>query len=265
VRFERGARVVLPPFPFGPGRDPLTRRSRRLVTLVLTLGLAASVVVGGALLFGPRRVAPRLVTIPLADRSAATTLLRAAEAVGFQPTNGGADGQVEGASISASNPPSAAGLLPAGERAPGFTLRTPVGARVSLTRLRGKAVLLEFFATWCPHCDAEAPHLERLSLSLPPSRYALVAVNADGETAPSVLAYHVYFGLGFPALLDPSSLPGSFHSQGLPGKVSKAYRVGSYPTFYVVDPAGRVVWGAVGEQPDLLLKAELRRAARALP
>ncbi|MGG7381741.1 peroxiredoxin family protein, partial [Escherichia coli] len=45
-------------------------------------------------------------------------------------------------------------LLPIGAQAPDFTLRTPTGTPVSLRALRGKAVLLEFFATWCPHCNA---------------------------------------------------------------------------------------------------------------
>ena len=76
-----------------------------------------------------------------------------------------------------------------------------------------------------------------------------------------MLAYHIYYGLGFPALLDPSIHPGSFHSHGSPGRVSTAYRVQSFPTFYVLDPAGRVVLAAEGEQPDLLVREDLSRAA----
>ncbi len=144
-------------------------------------------------------------------------------------------------------------------------LRTPTGTRVSLRTLRGRAVLLEFFATWCPHCDAEAPHLERLYSSLRHSRDAFLAVNADGETAPSVLAYHIYFELAYPALLDPSSDPGSFSSAGSPGPVSTAYHVADYPTFYVLDPSGRIVWAGQGEQPDLLLAHELEQAALPRP
>lgn len=227
--------------------------------LVIAFGIAVK------LATTPSRVAPRIVTIPLADRSASRALLEAAEAVGFEPLSEPGVGQVEDSPISNSSPASAADLLPAGSLAPRFTLRTPTGAAVGLAGLRGRAVLLEFFATWCPECDAEAPHLARLSESLRGSRYAFLAVNADGETAPSVLAYHIYFGLEFPALLDPSSHPGSFHTHGSAGAVSRAYRVQSFPTFYVLDPRGRIVWAAAGEQPDLLLRDELRRAAASAP
>jgi len=263
VRDGSEPQVALPSFALGPGRPALSRRSRLVVALTLAACVALVLVVGAVLVSGSARIPPRVVTIPLADRAASPALLQAAEAVGFQPPSEPGAGQVEREPIPATNPPSAAGLLAVGSRAPSFTLRTPTGTRVSLGAFRGKAVLVEFFATWCPHCDAEAPHLEGLSRSLPGSQYAFVAVNADGETAPSLLAYHIYFGLGFPALVDPSAKPGSFNSPGSPGRVSTAYRVRSFPTFYVLDAAGRVVWNAEGEQPDLLLRAELRRAAAA--
>ena len=121
-------------------------------------------------------------------------------------------------------------------------------------------MLLELFATWCPHCAAEAPHLKAMYRALPKSRYAFVSVNADGEDAASILAYHIYFGLPFPALLDPNpSDPGTFHHEGSRGPVSKAYKVGEFPTFYVIDPQGKIAWSANGEQPDAAAPA---RAAR---
>jgi peroxiredoxin len=195
------------------------------------------------------------------DGNAPAALVQAADRVGFQPTTEPGVGQMEGQPASAARPASNPDLLDAGTSAPSFTLKTPEGRPVSLSDFRGKAVLLEFFATWCPHCNAEAPHLKSLADSLSTARYAVVSVNADGEDAASVYAYHRYFGLPFPALVDPSSDPGSFHRPGSPGRVSTAYRVGSYPTFYVIDPKGRITWRSDGEQPDALLGQELTRAA----
>src|SRR5262249_15297803 len=144
------------------------------------------------------------------------SLVSAADAVNFHPTTEPGVGQIEGQPASASQPPENPSLLAVGTVAPNFTLKTPQGTSVSLDKYRGKAVLLEFFATWCPHCNAEAPHLRAIAKSLP-KKTAIVSVNADGETAPSVFAFHRYYGLPYPALLDPSSQSGSFNSPGAAG------------------------------------------------
>jgi peroxiredoxin len=219
-------------------------------------------VVTGVLLATRSTTTPAPAAHPAAaDRDAPPELVRAGNAVGFHPTTEPGVGQVEGKPASAATPPTNPDLLPVGSQAPAFSLKTPQGEKLSLASLRGKAVLLEFFATWCPHCNAEAPHLRQLNASLPKSRYAFVAVNADGEDAASVFAYHRYFGFEFPALLDPSLRPGSFNRPGAPGEVSTRYRVRGYPTFYVIDPHGRITWRSDNEQPDALLRLELAKAA----
>ncbi len=250
----------VPRLPLGPGRAAYSQRTRAIFAVTLALVVGAALLVGALLVTDTSRAPLRSVTIPLADQRAPASLLRAAEAVGFEPASEPGVGQVESEPIGPGATVSASNLLAPGSTAPPFSLRTPPGQRLTLASLRGKAVLLEFFATWCPHCAAEAPHLKTIYASLPHSRYAFVSVNADGETAPSVLAYHIYFGFPFPALLDPSSRPGSFHKAGSRGPVSLAYKVPSFPTFYVLDPRGRVVWAASGEQPDALLRYELRQA-----
>jgi hypothetical protein len=103
--------------------------------------------------------------------------------------------------------------------------------------------------------------LQRLYASLPKDKVAFVAVDANGEDGATVLAYHVYFGLGFPALLDPGGRPVTFPAHGSPGPVSRRYGVGAYPTFYVLDPRGRIAWRGDGEQPDALLRRELLAAS----
>jgi peroxiredoxin len=232
------------------------RRKLRIVGLALVLVLiAVSAIL--AVVLSPTKP-PRAVTIPLADRDASPALVRAAAAVDYHAPR---------ASDSVENKPATAvsddsfGLIPAGLVAPPFTLRTPTGKPVSLRSLRGKAVLLEFFATWCPHCAAEAPHLRRLHASLPKKDFAFVAINADSEDAASVFAHHVYFGLPFPAVLDPGDRTVTWPAHGPLGPVSRRYGVLRLPTFYVLDRGGRITWRSDGEQPDALLRRELERAA----
>jgi thiol-disulfide isomerase/thioredoxin len=233
----------------------------RLVALCLMLGGIVAAVVLAVVASHSKVPPPRAVTIPKADRDASPALIRAAEAVNFQPETEPGVGTIESKPASAAGPPITGSLLPPGTTAPLFTARTPTGKAVSLAALRGTPVLLEFFATWCPHCAAEAPHLQKLFTSLGSKRVSFVAVDANGADAASVFAYHVYFGLGFPAVLDPSAHAVTFPAHGHMGPISKSYHVGAYPTFYVLDRQGRVVWASDGEQPDALLRQELNKAS----
>jgi peroxiredoxin len=209
------------------------------------------------------RTSPKVAAaapVTAADKSAPASLVQAANDVGFHPTTEPGVGELEGKPASAAAPPSNPDLLEVGSAAPAFTLRTPQGKTVSLSSYRGKAVLLEFFASWCPHCNAEAPHLAKLARSLESRGVDVLSVNADGETVPSVYAFHRYYGLPYPALVDPSAVPGSFSKPGAAGSVSTAYRVQSFPTFYVIGSSGKITWRGDGEQPDALLRAQLLKA-----
>jgi len=262
ARAKQQRRVKTPP-PVGKRRPPAEQRRNLILAGTAALIVLAGVVGGVLATRSSGKAPPPAASVSASDRNAPASLVRAANAVGFHPTTEPGVGEVEGKPASAALPPENPNLLKVGTRAPDFTLKTPEGKPVSLSSYRGKAVLLEFFATWCPHCNAEAPHLERLYASLPKQKIAFVSVNADGETAPSVFAFHRYYGLRYPALVDPSSQPGSFTQQGGAGRVTNAYHVEAYPTFYIVDPHGKIAWRSDGEQPDALLRQQLLAASRA--
>jgi peroxiredoxin len=253
----------------GQEATPEGRRRRGSLRAPLLLAAAALVVAGVAVAVlaltggsGGQASPAQPTVMSAADRHAPAALVQAADAIGFKPSTEPGVGSIESSPVSAVHPDVIEGMLPVGARAPAFTLATPTGRSVSLSAMRGKAVLLEFFATWCPHCAAEAPHMAQVSRALSPARYAVVAVNGDSEDAASVFAFHRYFGLAFPALLDPGGDAGSFHRSGTPGRVSKAYGVRAFPTFYVVDARGRIAWRSVGEQPDAFFVQRLRLTGR---
>jgi cytochrome c biogenesis protein CcmG, thiol:disulfide interchange protein DsbE len=111
-----------------------------------------------------------------------------------------------------------------GAPAPAFDLETPEGERVRLADLRGKVVILNFWATWCGPCRLEMPDLEARAVA-DPDRLATVGINFD-ETAAQVQAFRDEVGVTFPLVLDPG------------GKVQRAYRVLGYPTTFFVDEEG---------------------------
>src|SRR5918995_4567355 len=85
--------------------------------------------------------------------------------------------------------------------APDFRLRDIDGNTVRLYDLKGKVVLLNFWATWCPSCRFEMPAMEALHKELSSQGLAVLAV-ALRESAEDVRAFYKEHNLSFPALLD---------------------------------------------------------------
>lgn len=117
--------------------------------------------------------------------------------------------------------------------APDFELETLSGSRLRLQDLRGKPVLLNFWATWCAPCRIEMPVLEARYEQLQPELEVL-AINFD-ETADEVGAYTSEMGLTFPVLLDPG------------GEVQRLYQIRGYPTSFLVDEDGIIRVQHIGQ------------------
>jgi peroxiredoxin len=248
----------------------MNRRSARRTLLLATAGLvvagiAAAVVAGtrpGAAPPAPvvNASAPAAPAAP-ASASPRDALEAAADALGFRQTTAENVGVVENLPPDTQLLAPSRSMLAVGAAAPDFTLATATGDRVRLSDLRGKTVLLEFFATWCPHCQAEARHLTKLFENLPASEFAFLSVNADSEDPASLYAFDRFFHIPWPTLLDPGTPAGSFKQAGGAGPVTAAYGVALYPAFCIIDAKGRVAWRNDREQPDMLLSQKLHEIA----
>jgi peroxiredoxin len=136
------------------------------------------------------------------------------------------------------------GGLRAGMAAPDFTLPARGGGTLRLASLRGRVVVLNFWATWCPPCVAEMPSLERLHRALGQDGLAVLGVSVD-EDDEALARFVAKAGLTFPILRDPG------------GAVAwNAYGTASYPATFVIDASGRIQDSYLGaaewDSPDAL-------------
>lgn len=141
----------------------------------------------------------------------------------------------------------------AGFRAPDVTavdIRT--GETVSLADLRGKPVLLNFWATWCPPCKDEMPDLARVSRDLAGMAHVL-AVGDGSEPPATLLAFLEEEGIvGLPVLHDG-------------GEARDAYRVRSLPSTFFIDSDGIIQVGGPMVLTYSTARAQLERMSRGLP
>ncbi len=108
-----------------------------------------------------------------------------------------------------------------------FTLKDLDGKERSLESFRGKTVLVNFWATWCPPCRAELPELQE-TYAAHKSCFDVVGVAVDSGTAADVKAFAKQKGLTYPILMDD-------------GSASSAYGIQTIPQSFLIDPQGRVL------------------------
>ncbi|WP_026695802.1 peroxiredoxin family protein [Peribacillus kribbensis] len=119
----------------------------------------------------------------------------------------------------------AASGIKTGKAAPDFTLKTLEGKAVQLSDLKGKKVILNFWATWCPPCKKEIPEIEAYAKNAPKDEMIL-AVNMDPYA--DVKGFSKKMGITFPILLDTDN------------EVNTSYKIVSIPTTYFIDKKGIV-------------------------
>jgi thiol-disulfide isomerase/thioredoxin len=117
--------------------------------------------------------------------------------------------------------------------APVFHLKTLDGQEIDSGSLRGKVVVLNFWATWCGPCKEEMPSLERLRRSFDPKQVVLLAVTTDLERT-GIRAFMKQLDLTFPVLMDEDR------------DVSTMFMVRGLPTTVLIGRDGALVGRAVG-------------------
>jgi thiol-disulfide isomerase/thioredoxin len=119
--------------------------------------------------------------------------------------------------------------------APDFTLQDIDGKKFSLKGYRGKVVLLNFWATWCPPCRREMPSMERLNQDFTGKDFVVLALN-QMEDSDQVFTYTAELEVTptFTILFDKNS------------DVARAFGVMGLPTTYLIDKSGNMRFRAIG-------------------
>lgn len=120
-----------------------------------------------------------------------------------------------------------------GTKPPEFKGTTLDSRTVSLDSLRGKVVLVNFWASWCSECRPEMPMFERLHREFTARGLSVIGINAR-EGTPAIHRYAKELRLTFPLMLDPT------------GEINTAYGVIGLPATFLIGRDGRAVARTVG-------------------
>lgn len=126
--------------------------------------------------------------------------------------------------------------LEKGNLAPDFELRSVDGKAMKLSSLRGKKVIVNFWATWCPPCRLEMPEMEKFYTKNKNEGIEILAVNLTKaeKSRADVPAFIEAYGITFPVLLDENS------------DAARLYGVSSIPASFIIDTQGVIQQKIVG-------------------
>ena len=132
--------------------------------------------------------------------------------------------------------PNDEGLLETGTQAPDFTAETVDGGDIALGGGDYDATMLVFFASWCPHCQEEAPIISEMEEEYGNLRVIMAGIdNTQGDNPQEVRDFMDEYDISSPAVYEPS--------------LGVEYQVSGYPTVYFIDGNGEIVAANSGEAP----------------
>lgn len=134
-----------------------------------------------------------------------------------------------------------------GFKAPNFTLETVDASSYSLSDLRGQVILINFWASWCPPCQAEMPDLLKVYEDYNQEGFIILAINSTiQDTLEDARSFVQVNQLSFPILIDPT------------GEVTEAYQIRALPTSLFIDRNGVVQEIFIGGPlPEALLRKHI--------
>ena len=198
-----------------PPPTPQRRGSRQVVGpfTVRQLSLAAGIVLACAalLLVATRPIAPGSGSAAPTPITLATPFLVGSAVTGLAPGDVAPELTVKG---------------PDGSPAPLLDLN---GKPIRLADLRGRLVLLNFWATWCPPCQSETPVLRDLDEAYRSRGLSIIGIAVQETTPADVAAYAAKYDIGYPIAFDGKA------------DVFRSYKVYALPTQVLIDPDGRVI------------------------
>lgn len=134
-----------------------------------------------------------------------------------------------------------------GKAAPSLQVKDLRGNPISIADLKGKTVLLDFWTTWCPPCQADSPNLEKLNQQYGKTNLAIVGIsmNEDREIVEKYLRKH------------PRSYPVVLSSEN---QLPPSYQVSIFPTYLIINPDGTLAAAEEGDQGFAKLRKDLEKA-----
>jgi len=136
-----------------------------------------------------------------------------------------------------------------GKNAPDFTLPDTTGKQHTLSSYRGKNVMITFWATWCPPCQMEIPHLKELRRTIGEDKLIMLAIT--NEKPDMIKKFTDRNRLNYTVLLENNDMPEPFG-------FNRVYRTSGVPSSFFIDPQGRIKLATTGLIPINNIKAILQ-------
>jgi len=138
-----------------------------------------------------------------------------------------------------------------GRKAPNFSLKTTDGKRVSLADYKGKAVLINFWATWCAPCKVEIPWFIDLQKQYEAQGFTILGIDDDSKDHADVPKYKEKIGINYPVLLGNDAVDKAYGGQeGLQ----------FLPTSFYVGRDGKIVEETAGLASKDIVEAHIKKA-----